>query len=231
MSKAPHIVRRLRTALTKLRSDTSALAFVEFALVLPIFVAMMVGGIELSNYVTTKMRVSQLALHGADHIARIGSGSLLAAKQISETQINDVLTGVGLQAGRMNLYTNGRVIISSLEPDPNHSGKYYIHWQRCQGLKTKTSTYGAAGADNLSGMGPTGAQVTAPANGQTIFVEVYYEYQPIINSRAFIINSSNTTLTRMDEIAAMPVRDARDTTQIYNTENATVHNCSTYSAT
>ena len=219
---------RYRTTLARLRSDTSAVAFLEFALALPVFTALMLGGIEVSDYVTSKMRISQVALHASDHIARIGTGSLLAAKTISESQINDVLTGAGLQAGRLNLYTNGRVIISSLEPDTVNSSsgnkRYKIAWQRCQGLKAHVSSYGNAGATNLVGMGPVGQQVTAPDDGATIFVEVYYEYQPIINARF-------SPPVQMTEIAAMPVRDRRDLTQIYNTENVTVHNCNTYSAT
>jgi Flp pilus assembly protein TadG len=207
--------------------DRSGVAFVEFAYTLPVVTVLMLGGVEVSYYVTTKMRVSQLALMIADNAARIGSGSQLAAKQISETQINDLLTGAGFQSGKLNLYTNGRVILSSLEPDTTNSTstskKYKIAWQRCLGAKNRTSTYGVAGANNLAGMGPTGRQVTAPDDGATMFVEVYYRYKPLITSRL------NLTLD-MVEIASMPVRDRRDTTQIYNSETATVRNCSTFSA-
>ena len=219
---------RLLGRLPWFRRDIRAIAFVEFALSLPLFTMVMMGGIEIANFVTTKMRVSQLALHVADHIARIGTGSQLAAKTISEKQINDVLTGAGLQADRLNLYTRGRVIISSLEPDTvnttSGNKRYKIAWQRCQGVQNHASSYGAAGAINLTGMGPTGQQVTAPDNGATIFVEVSYQYQPIINTR--YIRS-----VQMTEIAAMPVRDRRDTTQIYNTENVTQHLCSSFTAT
>jgi hypothetical protein len=219
----------LARAITSLRSlfrDRRGVAFVEFAYSLPMFLTLMLGGAEISNYVTTKMRMSQIALHLADDSARIGSGSQLVAKTISETQINDVLTGAGLQAGGLSLYSKGRVIISSLEPvaSPNTTNRYKIGWQRCRGTKNVTSSYGNAGDTNMLGMGPTGRQVTAPDNGGTIFVELVYDYTPIISNRW-----APTVTIR--EIAAMPIRDRRDMTQIYNTENATRHLCTSFTST
>lgn len=217
----------MRTARAFIR-DRRGVSFLEFALALPVFTALFLSGAEVATFVTTKMRISQLALHVSDHTARIGAGSLLAAKTISEKQVNDVLTGAGVQGGRLNLYTNGRVIVSSLEPDPANSGKYKIVWQRCQGVKNVTSSYGVQGASNLSGMGPTGQVVTSPSTGQAIYVEIYYEYQPIIKSRY-------APAANMREIAAMPVRDTRATTggvtALTNTENVTSHTCNLFTAT
>lgn len=219
----------LARAFTSLRSvfrDRRGVAYIEFAYSLPMFLTLMLGGAEISNYVTTKMRMSQLALHLADHAARIGSGSQLAAKTISETQINDVLTGAGLQAGGLSLYSKGRVIISSLEPvaNPNTTSRYKIGWQRCRGIKNVTSTYGNAGDTNMTGMGPTGRQVIAPDESGTIFVELVYDYAPLISNRWA------PTLT-IREIASMPIRDRRDMTQVYNSENAPQHLCSQFTTT
>lgn len=220
------MARPFLSRLRRLAADASAVAYVEFALTLPVFLTMALSGAEIANYVTTKMRMSQLALHIADHSARIGSGSPLASKQISETQINDSLTGAGVQGGTLGLFTNGRVIISSLEPvaNPNTTNRYKIGWQRCRGVKNHASSYGVAGATNLTGMGPAGRQITAPEGGATMFVELYYEYQPLISSR---LAPSGT----MIEIGAMPVRDRRDLTQIYNTEGAQASTCNRFTAT
>lgn len=216
----------LRATGRRLRADTSGLALLEFAFTLPILLVLSLTGAELTNYITTRMRVAQIALHLADNAARMGSGGQLTAKTITETDINDLLTGAGLQSGEMALYTQGRVILSSLEIDPNNSGKYKIGWQRCRGAKTSyTSAYGTFGVTsgtkkgvNMTGMGPAGRQATAPANGATMFVEVYYEYTPLVKSSL----APNTSFT---ETASMMVRDARDLTQIYNTEGATRANC------
>jgi Flp pilus assembly protein TadG len=202
-----------------LRGATRGVALLEFALSLPILLTMSLTGAELTNYITTRMRISQIALHLADNAARIGSGSQLAAKTITETDINDLFTGANLQSGELALNTNGRVILSSLETDPSNTGKYRIRWQRCKGTKTThASTYGASGATNLTGMGPSGRQAVAPDSGATMFVEVYYVYQPLVKT-------SLSPTSDMTEIASMMVRDTRDLTQIYNTAGATISTC------
>ena len=197
----------IRKILLALHRDKSAVAMMEFALVLPPLILMSLTGAEITHYVTTKMRISQLALHVADNAARMGTGSLLSAKKVSEADINDVFTGAGLQAGELALYTKGRVIISDLEPiaNPNPTNKYKIVWQRCQGAKTShLPSYGVANDTNLDGIGPAGAQVTAQDDNATMFVEIYYEYTPLIG-----VGNRAPSLT-MVQIASMSVRDRRD---------------------
>lgn len=219
----------IRTLLARLARDTGGLAVIEFALSTPIVLAVVLSGLELTSYTIAKMRMSQLALHIADNGSRIGAESLLTDPQISETQINDLLTGANLQAASLGLFANGRVIVSSLEPDPSNTGRFYIHWQRCKGAKNVSSSYGTQGTNNMTAMGPAGRQVTAPTNGGVIYVEIVYDYQPLVFERLV----PNKTIR---EVAAMTVRDDRDYdgnggTGIYNTEAATPASCSTFSAT
>ncbi|MEW6626026.1 TadE/TadG family type IV pilus assembly protein [Sphingobium naphthae] len=205
-------------------TDRRAVAAVEFGLALPVMTAIAFTGAELTNYVTTTMRVSQLALHVADNAARIGTGTVLANKQITEAQINDLLTGAGLQGGQLDLYGNGRVILSSIEPvaNPNPTNRYQIRWQRCRGVKSWPSSYGRAGDNNLSGVTVGGQTATAPDDGALMFVEVAYDYQPLI-ARLFIPRDEITA------VAAMTVRDQRDygggTNGIYNNENVVPSTC------
>lgn len=210
----------------RLRGDTSGVALLEFAISLPVVLLMTLTGAELTNYITTKMRVSQIALHLADNAARIGTGSLLSAKTISESDINDLLTGAEMQSGELGLFTNGRVIISSIEPDTTNAGKSQIRWQRCKGNKTSWgSSYGSAGATNLTGVGPSGRQVSAPTNGVTMFVEVRYQYTPLIKT-------SLSPTSEINEIASMMVRDRRDTSSgtghtqgVYSVTGVTASTC------
>jgi len=167
-------------------------------------------------------------LQVADNASRIGTGTVTTTTTISEAQINDMLTGAGYQSGKLNVYSNGRIIVSSLETDPANTGKYRIRWQRCRGSKVVTSSYGVQGANNLTGITLNGQLITAPTSTAVMIVEISYNYQPIISS-AFIPRS---TLT---ETAAMVVRDNRDMTGptggvgIYNNENVTASACSIYS--
>ncbi|CAN5445955.1 hypothetical protein BH11PSE5_BH11PSE5_30050 [soil metagenome] len=217
---------QLAAELLRLKADRSGMAMVEFALCLPFFIAFTMGGVELANFITTKMRLSQISLQVADNASRIGSGSLLSAKQISETQINDLLTGAGLQGGAMNLYTNGRVILYSLEPvaNPNTTDRYKIRWKRCRGAKTAYVGSYTQGQTNLTGFVSGTQTIKAPADGAVMVVQLSYTYRPLI-AQAFIPKPE------IIEFGAMTVRDTRDMVGpangvgIYNTENAPISSC------
>ncbi|SFP96825.1 TadE/TadG family type IV pilus assembly protein [Sphingomonas rubra] len=205
----------LRCFAQPILTDRRGVQLIEFGIALPLLTTLSLAGAELTNYATTRMRVSAVAVHLADNAARMGSGTLLTAKTVTETDINDVLTGGGMQGGNLDLYNRGRVILSDLEPvtNPNTDNKFKIVWQRCRGTKTThASGFGVAGATNLSGIGRL-KKFTAQDNNATMFVEVYYEYKPLIRT-------SLSPSTTMVEIAAMSVRDRRDLTQIYNPSNA-----------
>lgn len=212
----------LRLRLARLHRDRRGVAMIEFAFVLPILVLMSLTGAELTNYITVKMRISQIALQLADNAARMGSGTPTQAKQVTETDINDIFSGAQVESGNLDLLTNARVIVSDLEVKTIGAATYRIVWQRCYGNQSHPSSYGAAGATNLTGMGPAGRQVTAQDNSPTMFVEVYYVYKPLLKA----IWAPTTTMT---EIASMSVRDRRDTTGgtngIYNSANAPVASC------
>lgn len=215
------MIARLISVATRLRDDTSGLALLEFAFILPVFLTMALTGAEMTNYITAKMRISQLALHVADDAARMGIGSQLSAKTISETDINDLFTGAQMQSGELDLRTNGRVILSDIEQDPANAGKYKVGWRRCYGLKTSYARHypSTSGTTNLTGVGPAGRQVTAQTGNATMFVEVFYTYVPLVGRGTL---APTTTFT---EIASMAVRDRRDLTQIYNTAGAAIATC------
>ncbi|MCW2394655.1 MULTISPECIES: TadE/TadG family type IV pilus assembly protein [unclassified Sphingobium] len=202
-------------------------AAVEFALTAPLILGLFLAGAELTNFAITRMRVSQIALHVADNASRIGTNQLNAPPLISESQINDLLIGANMQSGSLDLATNGRIIISSLEPvaNPNpEPKKFRIHWQRCFGAKNWTSTHGVQGDTDLPAMGETGKQVTAPDGGSVIFVEVAYDYTPLISA-------SIVPTTVIVDTAAMTVRDDRDYdgnggTGVANNENVAASTCS-----
>ncbi len=221
--------------------DRSGVALVEFAYAAPVLITLTVGGAEIANYATVKMRVSQLAIHVSDNASRIGEGDPLAARRITETQINDLLTGAGIQAGTLNIFgtfversggadvtrPRGRIIISNLEPmvaPVNTGNRYKITWQRCRGLATtytpQYGTVGQASGTNMVGMGPAGRQVTAPDGTAVIFVEVHYRYEPLFIGQIGIIPYEN-----INAVSAMTVRNDRDLTQIYNSEGAAVSSC------
>lgn len=222
----------------RLARDKSGLALLEFAFSMPIVLMIGLYGIETANLALINLKVSQIALNLADNASRVGLLNNVNIEQLREVDMNDVLYATRNQGDSIDLTTNGRVIVSSLEK--NAAGVQRIHWQRCIGLKNGTgydSSYGTttttAGTDTqtsnagtlaASGMGDAGAEVNAPTSGGVMFVEINYLYQPVVGN--WLFGSS-----RIHYIASYVVRDNRDFTQIYNpSPAATRSTCNLYAA-
>lgn len=234
--RALDALRRLSRQMRRIGRDRSAIAVVEFAATLPFLMVTFISATELTNFTIVRMRVGQVALQVADNASRMGRVSLTGNPQVTETDINDLLTGADIQARNLNLYSRGRVIVSSLEPtaNPNTAGTFKIRWQRCRGLKSSVSSWGVQGAVNLNGMGPTGQVVTTPDDTGVMFAEIFYDYQPLFASGL-------VPHTTIHEFASMIVRDSRDYNGptsgtganggVYNAEAATVHACDQFTTT
>lgn len=209
--------------LARLLRDRSGVAMTEFALGAPFLLMAGLWGTETANFALVNMKVGQVAVHVADNASRVGDTSTLQNRKIYESDILDVFIGAQIQGGRgLQLYNNGRVIISSLQVNPD--GEQYIEWQRCRGIKNVASSYGDAGDELTDGMGPTGNKVLAQEGDAVIFVEVNYTYRPLI-SEAFVGSPD------IISIASFTVRDDRDITQIYQRDAGNpdpVQNCSAF---
>lgn len=206
----------------------SGVAAVEFALAAPLFLGAGLWGAELANQAIVQMEISQVAVQIADNASRIGDVSVLENKKVYESDIDDILRGANLQAGtRLDLFEHGRVILSSLETVPGSDTDQYIHWQRCKGAKNYGSSYGVAGdgsGGGMAGMGPEGEEIAAPPSDAVMFVEIAYDYQPLVGS-------GFTRARTLYATAAFNVRDSRDLTGIFQRDPANpdwVADCATY---
>lgn len=163
-----------------LRECRSGVSMVEFALALPVVMLVAAGGLECANVALAHLRISQIATTTADTAARI-------LTQMDETDIEEVFAGVDVMGNRINFAANGRVIISNLEPNGRSGGTagQMITWQRCHGSLSVAPSYGRekAGETNATlkdGMGPTGRKIVAGTGTAVMFVEVTYDYQPLM---------------------------------------------------
>ena len=206
--------------------DTSGVAMTEFALGAPFLLMAGLWGAESANYALVNMKMSQLAIQLADNASRIGDTSTLQNRKIYEADINDVIYGAQLQAGGLDLYGQGRVIISSLQVEDGTENQY-IKWQRCRGVMEAGSSYGDEGDGldgSMTGMGPAGTEVMAQPGDAVIFVELIYNYRPMVSAR-FVGNRE------IRAIASFTVRDKRDITQIYQRDPDSpdqVQTCNTF---
>ncbi len=162
-------------------SDRSGIGIVEFALTVPLVVALSMGGIELANLALTHMRVSQIALTVADNAGRVTT-------RIDEGDIDEVFAGAQLVGETIDFEENGRVVLSSLQHnglEDDDEGQM-VNWQRCFGDLDVDPSYGVQGDGrtdgSLQGMGPAGREIATVEGTAVMFVEVSYQYTPIIGS-------------------------------------------------
>lgn len=217
---------RLGKKLRAMLRDRSGVAMTEFAMAAPFMIGIGLFGMETAYLTIVHMKVNQAAIHVADNASRIGDISSLDNRAIYEADINDLMIGVDLQVGNMDIFEHGRVILSSLETDPANPARQWIHWQRCQGKLGWASTYGQEGdkGGSFQGMGPMGEKVKAQEGDAVMFVEIAYEYQPLF-SDSLVGNSM------IFAHSAFTVRADRDLTQIYQRDPAApdaIGSCATY---
>lgn len=197
--------------------ETRAVAVVELAVSLPIILFMGLAGFELSNYVITSMRVDQIASDVADRASRATADRGLPSAIIFESDINKVLDA-GIQSGEsFNLRSHGRIVLTSLQKEANMN---WYNWQRCSGNKSVASEYGPEGSPDHSvpPMGSGAKKIEAIQDVPVMFVEVYFDYQPIVFP-AFI----GTRTMKSD--AAFLVRDERSAAYPQNPNGAPVRAC------
>lgn len=179
----------------------------EMAFSIPFLVLVGFGGLEIANLTLVNTRISQIGLSVADNASRIAAGSNLALPQVREADINEVFAGVEKQGGGLNFKENGRIILSSLER--NDDGGQWIHWQRCYGDLDIESEFGPEGTGetgtDFAGMGPSGQEVTAAQGTAVMFVEVSYNYQPLLYGKWLGARTIKST-------AAFNIREARNLT-------------------
>ena len=176
---------QLSGLVARLRANTSGIAMTEFALSLPILMSLTFVGIETANFTLANMRASQIALLVADNAGRVRTS-------IDEADINEVMIGARLAGESMKLGAQGRIILSSLEPNglPSPNTGQMIRWQRCFGKKNVQSSYGAQGAGSTNasmatGMGPAGRRIQAMNGAAIMFVELVYDYEPLMTDAFF----------------------------------------------
>lgn len=174
MSARARLVRRLAA----LRRNTSGVAFVEFAMALPVLLTLVLLGLETANYVIASQRLSQIAAVVADTASR-------GATTIDDKQINEIMAGAKMIGAPLKFGDNGRIILSDLEQSTSNTTRQWIRWQRCYGAKRVDSSYGTPStmaAATMTSMGPTGNQIAAQTGSAVMFVEIAYDYQPIVGA-------------------------------------------------
>ena len=211
LQKNPGLVRRIA-------SCNLGVALVEAAFAFPVLLLMIIGGLELTQLAMTQMRLSQIAIAVADNAGRVRTA-------IDESNIREVFSGANLVGSSIDFEENGRIVLSSLEPNGKEGPDegQMINWQRCFGKLDIASRYGEQGdgADDASladGLGSDGKTIKSAENTAVMFVEVTYNYKPLVSG---IPGWSQQTI-RYE--SAFNVRE-RTNQDITNVQNLSVSTC------
>lgn len=150
------MLRRLR----KFRRAQGGLAAVEFALIAPVMVTLLLGTVELCNALECHQKVTMLASTSADLVAQ--------AKSVSATDMSNIFSAV--DAIMYPFATaNAKIVISSILSDGSGDGT--IDWSQAQ--NTTALTAGDA-VTVPSGLMP--ASECAKDACSVILAQVTYEY-------------------------------------------------------
>lgn len=165
----------------RLARDNRGVAFIEFALGLPLLLGATMMGLEVAWMALANQKVNQLAAQAADNAARV-TGT------IDETSISEIMTAARLNGDKMGFVEHGGVVISSIQLNDKKNGQW-IRWQRCYGQNAPKSSYGVEGKgktdSSLDGIGSKAPKMKAPAGVAIIVAEVQYQYQPLITDALY----------------------------------------------
>lgn len=207
----------------RLGACEGGLAFIEFAMALPVLVTLALVGLETANLAMAHLRVSNIAMLTADNAARVRDS-------IDEANVIELLAGAKMTGDSIQFRQNGRIILSSVEP--NHAGfngattGQWIRWQRCDGARNVQSNYGPQDTGqndaSLQAVGPANNRITAGDGTAIMLVEVVYNYQPLVSDTIF-----GTRIIRYE--SAFNVRQ-RTNQALNNIGNVTPKSCTTFAA-
>lgn len=149
-------------------AEERGIAAVEFALVLPIFVLLLLGCFEVPRYVLVYQKITRTSSSVADLVAQ-------ADEAITYGQLQDIFIAGAMSMQPYDVVTNGEIIVSSIN-NPGGAGAK-ITWQRKKGSVTTTSRIG-----NQGSVPALPAGLTPASDKEVLVAEVFFNYTPIFST-------------------------------------------------
>ena len=158
--------------------DERGIAFVEFALALPLVLGLTIGGLEMANFIIANNAVQRLATMSADMLSQAGMNN----QPTSEAQIYDMFYALDSSGKPLNLRQHGRIILTVIKGVGQSNGSVrnefadsHVYSQQFDG--------GYVSAAPLMGCH---SKVTLPTFGRTlplneimVHAQASYRYQPL----------------------------------------------------
>jgi Flp pilus assembly protein TadG len=170
-------VRSLRASISRLMSQESGIAAVEFAMVLPILLVLWIGGVEVTSGLSIDRRLNNFASSMGDLVSR--------TKQIPYSRVEDIFdlaeaalfpyeeTGISMRITAVTIETNGNAKVA---------------WSRARGMTAHAKD------TQVNDSVPASLRPPSDRESQIIMAEVLYTYQPAIG---YVITSEIELEDRM----------------------------------
>lgn len=176
--------------------DERGIAFVEFALALPLVLGLTIGGLEMANFIIANNTVQRLATMSADMLSQAGMNN----QSTSEAQIYDMFYALDASGRPLNLREHGRIILTVIKGVGQSNGTVknefadsHIYSQQFDGGYTSAAPLMGCHSRVTS---PTFGR-TLPLNEIMVHAQASYRYQPLfVNAKALSYFSVPQDITR-----------------------------------
>jgi len=160
----------------KFLGDRNGSLAVEMALAVPVLVALLLTGIEVSRLVLLNQKIERASATMADLVSQ--------SEILAEGDLDNLFVATGYVVDPFDLSSNGRMIVSSI----GRSGaSTSVNWQRGFGAGSGTSVFGA---EDGAAVFPEGFELR---DGDSVIVaEAFYDYSPVFTNTVI----TNSTLSR-----------------------------------
>lgn len=158
---------RLTRHIGRLARQEDGLAYLEFALILPVLLLLLLGGVEVSRYIQAAQKVDKMTHTIVDLIAQ--------APTISESELDQIMMAAEHIMTPYPFNDNGVIIVSCV--GYNEYGQLRVKWQYSGGGTLPRSS--AIGSEGGSPDLPEG--FTLDTRDNVIIAESFFTITPIIN--------------------------------------------------
>jgi Flp pilus assembly protein TadG len=181
---------RAPSILCRLRRDARGVAFLEFAIRLPLFMLVLFGTLEVANKMIAQMKIQRLATMTADMIAQRGASET----PMNEAQVYDIINAIDVASKPFDVRRNGRIIITAVlgeDTDGNLTAdRNAIKWQRFDGDLVSTVPILGCGTTN-----PVATMARSMGYNEALFhVQVAYQYTPMLPPEVTTLLGMNTLI-------------------------------------
>ena len=157
-----------RLAPRRFLRDERGVTAVEFALVLPILIVLVLGCFEVPRYVLVVQKITRTSAGVADLIAQ-------ADDPVTGNQIQDIFRASRVMMDPYDIVADGKIFITSIN-NPSGAG-VEITWQRDNsGNAAATSKIGSSGTPAIP------AALMPGSDEEVLAAEVFFNYTPIFST-------------------------------------------------